>query len=118
MRRIAVPARDGHIDDHFGHCDHYLIYSVEEKKIIDIQRMECPQGCGCKSGVATTLAQMGVTVMLAGNMGDGAKNKLQEAGIKVIRGCRGEIDTVVTSYLAGFLVDSGEGCHSHECGSH
>ena len=36
MKRIAVPARDGHIDDHFGHCDHYLIYSVEEKKIIDI----------------------------------------------------------------------------------
>ena len=57
MKRIAVPARDGHIDDHFGHCDHYLIYSVEEKKIIDIQRMESPQGCGCKSGVATTLAQ-------------------------------------------------------------
>ena len=51
MKRIAVPARDGHIDDHFGHCDHYLIYSVEEKKIIDIQRMESPQGCGCKSGV-------------------------------------------------------------------
>lgn len=118
MKKIAVPARDGHIDDHFGHCDHYVLYSVEDKKIIATERMESPQGCGCKSGVADILAQKGVTVMLAGNMGDGAKNKLEEAGIKVLRGCHGEIDTVMSAYLAGFLVDSGEGCHSHECGDH
>ena len=24
--KIAVPTRDGHIDDHFGHCAYYTIF--------------------------------------------------------------------------------------------
>ena len=28
--KIAVPTRDGVVDNHFGHCDHYTIFTVEE----------------------------------------------------------------------------------------
>ena len=38
------------------------------------------------------LHAMGVDVMLAGNMGDGAKNVLQRNGIAVIRGCHGPVE--------------------------
>jgi predicted Fe-Mo cluster-binding NifX family protein len=34
--------------------------------------MKSPEGCGCKSNIAPMLAQMGVNLMLAGNMGMGA----------------------------------------------
>jgi predicted Fe-Mo cluster-binding NifX family protein len=48
-------------------------------------------------------------------MGEGAKNKLQSHNIKVIRGCNGHIEAVVKGYLLGFVMDSGEACHHHEC---
>lgn len=117
--KIALPTRDGHIDDHFGHCDHYTIYTIENKQIISTETLASPQGCGCKSGIAADLEQMGVEVMLAGNMGEGALRKLQSHNIKVIRGCKGDIEAVIRGYLAGFILDSGVGCagHSadHEC---
>lgn len=114
--KIAIPTLDGKVDNHFGHCHHYTIYTVEEKQIVSIEELPSPQGCGCKSGIAADLEQMGVEVMLAGSMGDGALNKLQAHNIKVIRGCNGPIDTLIKSYLTGFIFDSGIGCTAHEEG--
>ncbi len=122
MTKIAVPTRDGRIDDHFGHCDHYTIYTIENNNITTREDLPSPQGCGCKSGIAADLEQMGVTVMLAGNMGPGALNKLQSHGIRVYRGCQGDIETVVSRYLAGEISDSGIGCaghgSDHQCSGH
>ena len=116
--KIALPTRDGHIDDHFGHCDHYTIVTIEQGSVVDRTTLPSPQGCGCKSNIASTLQQMGVSVMLAGNMGEGAKNKLQAHDIRVIRGCAGAIEAVVESYIKGFVFDSGVGCGVHNCGEH
>ena len=71
--KIAIPTRDCRIDDHFGHCDHYTIYTIENKTIAAREELPSPQGCGCKSGIAADLQRLGVTAMLAGNMGEGAK---------------------------------------------
>ena len=30
--KVAVPTRDGRVDDHFGHCDHYTIYTIENNE--------------------------------------------------------------------------------------
>ena len=37
--KIALPTRDGRIDDHFGHCDHYTIVTVEGGKVIATEDM-------------------------------------------------------------------------------
>ena len=116
--KIAVPTRDGVIDDHFGHCAYYTIFEIENNEIVNSSRLESPQGCGCKSGIAADMEAMGISVMLAGNMGEGAKNKLESHNIKVVRGCRGNIEMVVRAYLIGLIKDSSEGCSHHECGSH
>ena len=113
--KIAVPTREGRVDDHFGHCDHYTIYTIEGKEILARETLPSPQGCGCKSNIASTLAEMGVEVMLAGNMGEGVKNKLSSAGIRVVRGCRGDVEVLVKTYLMGFVFDSGLSCDHHEC---
>lgn len=118
MKRVAIPTRDGRVDDHFGHCAYYTIYSIEDKKIVATETMPSPEGCGCKSGVAADLQKAGVEMMLAGNMGDGAKNKLESHNIKVIRGCSGDIETVIGAYLQGVVFDSGNACSHHECHEH
>lgn len=116
--KIAVPTRDGVIDDHFGHCAYYTIFDIENNEIVATSRLDSPEGCGCKSNIASVMQEMGIEIMLAGNMGQGAKNKLESHNIQVIRGCKGNIDMVVRAYLIGLIKDSGEGCSHHECGSH
>jgi predicted Fe-Mo cluster-binding NifX family protein len=66
------------------------------------------------------LKEKSVSVMLAGNMGEGALNVLNRQGIKVIRSCNGDIQEVVELFLKDSLTDSGETCHQHqhECGNH
>lgn len=120
--KIALPTRGNRIDDHFGHCEYYTVFDVQEENpsIHTQEIIPSPQGCGCKSDIARTLADRGVTLLLAGNMGEGALQVLQGAGIEVIRGCRGEIEEVLEAYLNGTLMDSGELCshHDHHHGHH
>ena len=73
-----------------------------------------PQGCGCKSNIASVLQQLGVSVMLAGNMGNGALNVLTSHGIKVYRGCTGDVLLLTEGFLHSEIQDSGMGCKSHE----
>jgi predicted Fe-Mo cluster-binding NifX family protein len=113
--RIAIPTKGLQIDDHFGHCQSYTVYTVNsEMEIESTDTVPSPQGCGCKSNIATTFKQMGVTVMLAGNMGTGALNILNNNGIKVYRGCSGEVQKNVDAFLKGNIHDSGLGCSHHE----
>ncbi len=115
MLKLAVPTRGNIVDSHFGHCESYTIFSVDEnKKIVNTEVMPSPQGCGCKSNIASVLKDNGVTVMLAGNMGDGALNVLNHQGITVYRGCSGDVRQVAEAFMKDQINDSGEGCHHHD----
>lgn len=116
--KIAVPTREGVVDNHFGHCHHYTIFTVNDGVVKMKEILPSPQGCGCKSGIALVLRQKGVQIMLAGNIGEGARNVLEGQEIKVIRGCSGDIDALVKAYLAGEVIDNGEVCDHHECSNH
>jgi predicted Fe-Mo cluster-binding NifX family protein len=113
--KIAVPVTGtNQVDGHFGHCEFYSIYIISgEGKITEIKTIPSVHGCGCKSNIAGVLAADGVTIMLAGGIGGGAINVLNNAGIEVIRGCEGDAAEVVKSYVAGNLIDGGESCNQH-----
>ena len=119
--KIAIPSKDNFVDDHFGHCQYYTIFTLNaDKKVESKAILASPEGCGCKSDIASILSNMGVTVLLAGNMGEGAINKLAGAGLEVYRGYRGEVETVLEAYLNG---DHGtdtvcQATHDHGDGSH
>jgi predicted Fe-Mo cluster-binding NifX family protein len=114
--KIAVPVTsDNLIDSHFGHCDSYGVYTISEKnEITDFKTVKSPEGCGCKSDIASVLASDGVKVMLAGGIGGGAINVLNNSGIEVIRGCSGKADEIVKLYIDGLVKDTGSSCHHHE----
>ncbi len=114
--KIAVPVtRDNQIDGHFGHCESYKVFTItESKEISNIKDVESPQGCGCKSDIASIFASDGVSVMLAGGIGGGAINVLNRSGIEVVRGCAGNATEVVQLYLNGLVEDSGSSCSQHE----
>ncbi len=112
--KIALPSRNGLIDGHFGHCEYFTIITVEDGKISKEDKLDPPEGCGCKSNVVPVMAEMGVEVMLAGNMGGGAVNMLNSHGIQVFRGLSGVPKDAVDQWLAGHIKDSGDSCSDHE----
>lgn len=114
--KIAAPSRDGQIDEHFGHCKEYLVFSVNGKTIAPEATIASPEGCGCKSGIAADLAAAGVTHMVAGNMGAGALRVLGSHGITVVRGASGDAKAAVQAFVEGKLSDSGLGCSGHSGG--
>ena len=118
--KIALPSVGNQVDGHFGHCEFFTIFTLDEQNnIVARDTVAPPAGCGCKSNIVPTLAGMGVKVMLAGNMGGGAVNLLVQHGIEVVRGCSGELEQVVKGWIAGQLSDSGTSCSAHEgCGDH
>lgn len=116
MNKIAIPVTENNkINDHFGHCEYYGIYTISENnEITDVRTIKSVQGCGCKSNIASVLSEMGVKTMLAGGIGAGAINVLNGQGIQVIRGCFGNAPDLVRQYLEGKISDSGSGCSQHE----
>ncbi len=120
--KIALPSVGNKVDGHFGHCEYFTIFTIKDKKIVAEEKLDPPEGCGCKSNVVPQMAELGVKVLLAGNMGQGAVNKLSNHGIQVVRGCSGDVHDVAKAFLEGAVVDSGEGCdshaHGHDCGNH
>ena len=114
IMKIALPTRGNLIDDHFGHCESFTVFTIDESdQIASKEIIPSAAGCGCKSGIAGVLKEKGVEIMLAGNMGDGALNVLQRHDIAVYRGCRGDVTEVTMSFLRGELNDSGESCGHH-----
>jgi len=116
MKKIALPVTaEKLIDGHFGHCEYYAVYTIsDDNTISDIRSFRSEEGCGCKSNVASLLAEMGVTVMLAGGIGAGAIQVLNNQGITVVRGCSGDATEAVMQFISGNLADSGESCSEHE----
>ena len=115
MKKIAIPVGENNqIDDHFGHCKYYNIYTLsDDNKTLDIKTLPSEEGCGCKSNIASVLSEEGVQVMLAGGIGAGAINVLNKWNIDVIRGCSGDVDNLIDAYVSGLVKDSGETCAAH-----
>ena len=111
--KIAVPVTSSYrIDSHFGHCESYAVFAVSENnQITEVQSVKSPEGCGCKSNIASVLADNGVTIMLAGGIGGGAISVLNS---QVIRGCEGDAKATVKLYVDGLVKDSGSSCHKHD----
>ena len=117
--KIALPSRQNQVDEHFGHCEYFTVFTINDgHEILSEETVASPTDCGCRSNIAQTLAQMGVKMMLAGNMGQGAVAVLNGWGIDVLRGCTGGVRKVAEQWLAGTLADSGTACSLHEHGCH
>ncbi|MEI6696096.1 MAG: NifB/NifX family molybdenum-iron cluster-binding protein [Bacteroidota bacterium] len=112
--KIAIPTRGNSVDDHFGHCEMYTIFTLQDGKIQHSEILPSTQGCGCKSNIASVLHEKGVSIMLAGNMGAGALNTLNMYNIEVIRGCSGDVKLLAEAYMKGEIVDTAVSCSHHE----
>lgn len=118
--RIAVASNGTMVAGHFGHCENFNIYDVEDNRITAEESVANP---GHKPGfLPNFLADNGVNVIISGGMGSGAIDIFNERNVEVITGAEGDARENAEKYLAGELVSTGSVCHNHEheheCGNH
>ncbi len=119
MIKIAIPSKANQIDNHFGHCEYFSIVELNDQLEITKQyKMAAAENCGCKSDLAQELAAEGISVLLAGGIGQGAINKLKSANINVLAGFTGSIEEVVERWKRkDYQVDISV-CREHDSCSH
>jgi len=110
IMRIAVPSKDGVLDQHFGQAKEFLLFKVNGQDLIDEGILVAPEGRGCKSGIGSELAKRGVIHVVAGNMGEGAARVLGANAIRVVRGASGDAREAALAFVRGTIVDSGISC--------
>ncbi len=102
--KIALPLAQGRLSMHFGHCQEFAIFDVqpENKEIISYQKYNAPPH---QPGLLPRwLAEKGVSLVIAGGMGQRAQAIFNEAGIDVTVGAPSEEpEKLVHRYLDGTL---------------
>lgn len=110
--RVAIARTGNEAAQHFGYCDNFMIYDIEENKVIKQEVLSNP---GHQPGLLPRLLkENNVDVIIAGGMGRKAKEIFQSYSIKTITGLTGTIDDILESFLNDTLVSTNETCnHEH-----
>jgi len=109
--KIAVASDNEKVTEHFGHCEGFIIYTVENKNIVSKEMVQNP---GHKPGfLPVFLHEKGVNTIISGGMGGGAVDLFNENNIEVIIGAKGLSDEIIQNYLSGNLECTGSVCHEH-----
>lgn len=113
--RIAVPFANGEVFQHFGHTETFKLYEIEAGQVVSCEIIDA-NGSGHEA-MASFLADLSVSVLLCGGIGDGAQAALTDANIEICSGAQGDADAAVNAYLNGELKSAGVNCdHHHDHG--
>ncbi|MGF7138985.1 NifB/NifX family molybdenum-iron cluster-binding protein [Roseimarinus sediminis] len=83
-QKIAIPVSNGVLDAHFGHCQHFMIFTTENKTIVETTMLDAPPH---EPGLLPRwLSEKGVTDIIAGGMGNKAISLFQQNGVNVFVG--------------------------------
>jgi Mrp family chromosome partitioning ATPase/predicted Fe-Mo cluster-binding NifX family protein len=101
-KTLVIPMSGGNVAPHFGHCEEFAFIQTENGMITD-QEMKTPPAH--EPGVLPRwLYEQGADVVLAGGMGERAKDLLSQQGIEVVLGVPAETpEELVNRYLKGVL---------------
>lgn len=120
MKKIAVTYENGQVFQHFGRTEAFKIYEVLDGKITGSTILE--SGGAGHGALAGLLAENDINVLICGGLGGGAMAALEEQGIEICAGARGDTDAAVEAYLNGELENAGATCdhhgEGHTCGDH
>ena len=111
--RIAVPVVGGRLSAHFGHCEAFALFDIDQSKNELIGRDVLGSPPHEPGALPAWLHEKGADVIIAGGMGRRAQNLFAQNGIRVVFGAAAdEPERVVQTYLDGTL-ESGENICDH-----
>ena len=111
--KIAIPNNGIMVNQHFGMSESFVIATIEDKKILNIEEISATELAHQHQGLADLLVKHGATVVITGGIGGGALSGLQQNGLEVIKGASGDYKEVIETYINGTLEDKNETCNHH-----
>lgn len=112
--KIAMPHKEGKVNEHFGSSREFMVVETEQRSIKD-KKVLTNEMLHDHGGLARLLAAEKVDVVITGGIGQPMLEALQAAGFKVVTGASGDVDRVVGEFLSGQLVSRPVRC---SCGGH
>lgn len=107
--KIALPLSNNELSSHFGHCEAFAVYTIEDGKIVKEETIDPPvhePGSHPKF-----LHDLGCTVVIAGGMGIKAQDLFCANSIQVVIGVPNlPLKELVESYLQGKLESGDNRC--------
>jgi len=109
--RYAVPVSGGMVSTHFGHCEQFALFDVDEERR-EITGKELIPSPGHQPGLLPEwLAEQGVSMVIAGGMGSRAQSLFNQNHIGVVIGAlEGDPEKAVLNYLNGTLATEDNIC--------
>ena len=102
--KYAVPVSGGMVSPHFGHCEQFAMFEVDEGSGEVTGKELIPSPEHQPGLLPTWLAERGVSVVIAGGMGPRAVGLFQEKSIDVVIGTlESDPDKAVVSHINGTL---------------
>jgi len=122
MKKIALPVANSQLSQHFGHPEYFYIYEADEKTIKNEEMLVPPPHT--PGAYPKWMADMGVTDVIVGGIGQKAIDLFNSNGINVFVGA--EIKNpkdLVNELLQGTLrsrenLCNHDGDHDHQHGHH
>ncbi|MBE9505847.1 MAG: NifB/NifX family molybdenum-iron cluster-binding protein [Chloroflexi bacterium] len=111
--RYAMPVKGDKLSSHFGPCEAFALFDVDENTREIVGRGEVPSP-GHEPGVLPAfLAEQGASVIIAGGMGSRAVSLFEDNRIQVVLGApEADPEYVMKAYLSGML-STGENVCDH-----
>lgn len=102
MKIFAIPTAQGVLCEHFGHCEKFAIVKTEDSKVLTTEMIEPPSH---QPGIYPKfLADLGVSTVIAGGMGQRAQDLFTSNGISTCIGVEPTSpEKLVENYLKGNL---------------
>jgi len=109
MKKIAVPAEKDTLSPHFGHCEYFAVYEIENNQITGEVKLQPPAH---QPGLYPKwLSENLVTDVIAGGMGQRAIELFNQNGINVYVGANIKSPKeLVQDFLNGTLTTNANMC--------
>lgn len=104
-QKIAVTADmdnglESPVSGHFGHCKTFIVSTVEDGEIVNVEAIPNPGHSSCAEPV-NRLVSLGVDVLITMGMGMRPFMAAQQVGLTVVRSGETTVGTAVQTYLDG-----------------
>lgn len=118
--KIAIAKEGSNVSAHFGHCEGFEVYTVNDNKVVESTFLQNP---GHQPGVLPKfLKENEVDTIISGGMGRMAQDLFTKNDIAVVVGAKGSLEEAISEYVKGQLASTNSVCDDHQhkgsCGEH
>jgi ATP-binding protein involved in chromosome partitioning len=109
--KIAIPTADGKLAMHFGHCDVFAVFTIDEKEKSVLSREYLTPPPHEPGVLPAWLHKQGVNLIIAGGMGSRAQQLFNQNDIQVVVGApAASTEEIVKAWMDGTLISGDNAC--------